>query len=73
MNDRERNLKPHRVLIAADLWAEFTAPEPGRIACTWYPVTPAHLTRGQLRRYRRARDAFAAKLAPGGRVAVLEL
>lgn len=68
------NPKPTRVIIAAELWAEFACPEPGRIACTWYPVTPAHLTRGQLRRYRRARDAFAQKLAgPGGRVVVLEL
>lgn len=66
--------KPHRVLIAGDLYAEFSAPEPGRIACAWYPFTPRALTRGQLRRYRRARDAFIAKLAgPGRKALVIEL
>ncbi len=66
--------KPVRALISSGLWVEFSMPETGTLECRWTPETPRHLSRGQLRRYRRVRDAFIAKLAgPGRKALVIEL
>ena len=53
----------HTALISSGLWCEFSFTEPGHLECTWTPSTPRRLTRSQLRRYRRARDAFVNRLA----------
>ena len=53
----------HRAQISSALSVVFGfAPAEG-VECRWSPARPRHLTRGQLRRYRRARDAFMKRLA----------